>query len=224
MHKYLFVSITWKVKVLVTQLCPTLCDPTGCRLPGSSAHGILQARILEWVAIPFSRGSCCPRDQTQVSCVASRFFTIWVNREAPWLIHNKFSVNEVEYFETYIDRLKEIRGSMWLEFIAISRGQCFRYIMTTVVIITWFHWNKWINCFPCGSLVNTLPAVQETLVQFLGWKDPLERDSTHSTILGLPLCGSAGKESTCNAGDLGSSLGWEDPLEKGTATHTSILA
>ena len=47
----------FKVKVLVTRSCPTLCDPMDCSLPGSSAHGISQARILEWVAIPFSRGS-----------------------------------------------------------------------------------------------------------------------------------------------------------------------
>ena len=46
-----------KWKCLVTQLCPTLWDPTDCSLPGSSVHGILQARVLEWVAIPFSKGS-----------------------------------------------------------------------------------------------------------------------------------------------------------------------
>ena len=45
-----------KVKVLVTQLCPTLCDHMDCSLPGSSVHGIIQARRLEWLAIPFSRG------------------------------------------------------------------------------------------------------------------------------------------------------------------------
>ena len=50
------------VCVKVTQLCPTLCDPTDCSPPGSSVHGILQARILEWVATPFSRGSSLPRD------------------------------------------------------------------------------------------------------------------------------------------------------------------
>ena len=50
-------------------------------LPASSDHGILQARILEWVAILFSRGSCWPRDQTQVSCIAGRFFNIWASRE-----------------------------------------------------------------------------------------------------------------------------------------------
>ena len=61
--------------VLVTQLCPTLCDPMDCSPPGSSVHEIFQASILEWVAISFSRGSYQPRDQTWVSCTASRFFT-----------------------------------------------------------------------------------------------------------------------------------------------------
>ena len=51
-------------------------------LPGSSVHGILQARILVWVAIPFSRGSSQLRDQTQVSCIAGGFFTIWATGEA----------------------------------------------------------------------------------------------------------------------------------------------
>ena len=62
--------------MLVTQSCPTLCDLTDYSPPGSSVHGILQARILEWVAIPFSRVSSPPRDQTQVSCIAGMFFTI----------------------------------------------------------------------------------------------------------------------------------------------------
>ena len=62
---------------LVTQSCPTLCDPMDCRLPGSSFHGILQARVLEWVAISFSRGYSQPRDWTQVSHIVCRFFTSW---------------------------------------------------------------------------------------------------------------------------------------------------
>ena len=60
------------------QPCPTLCDPMDCSPPGSSIRGILQARILEWVAILFSRGSSPPRDGTHVSgvsCMAGRFFT-----------------------------------------------------------------------------------------------------------------------------------------------------
>ena len=63
-------------EVKVTQSCPALCDPMDYSLLGSSIHGILQTRILEWVAIPFSRGSSQPQDQTQVSCIAGRFFTI----------------------------------------------------------------------------------------------------------------------------------------------------
>ena len=65
-----------RVKVLVAQSCLTLCDPMHCSPPGSSVHGILQARILEWVGIPFSRGSFRPSDQTQVSCTADKCFTI----------------------------------------------------------------------------------------------------------------------------------------------------
>ena len=61
--------------------CPTLCDPMNCSPPGSSAHGILQARILKWVAIPFSRGPSHPRDWTWVSCIVGRRFTIWVTRD-----------------------------------------------------------------------------------------------------------------------------------------------
>ena len=62
--------------VLIAQSCPTLCDHMDCSPPGSSVHGILQARILERVAIPFSRGSYGSRNQTRVSCTASRFFTL----------------------------------------------------------------------------------------------------------------------------------------------------
>ena len=69
-------------EVLVAQSCPTLCDPTDCSLPGSSVHGILQTRILEWVAIPFSRGSSQLSDRTQVSHITGRFFTVLATREA----------------------------------------------------------------------------------------------------------------------------------------------
>ena len=64
------------------QLHPILCNPMDCSLPGSSVHGILQLSILEWVTIPFSRGSSQLRDQTQVSCIAGRFSTIWATTEA----------------------------------------------------------------------------------------------------------------------------------------------
>ena len=64
-------------EVKVSQSCPTLCDPMDCIV-----YGILQAKILEWVAIPFSRGSSQPRSQTQVSHLAGGFFTSWATREA----------------------------------------------------------------------------------------------------------------------------------------------
>ena len=65
------------VKVKVAQLCLTLCDPMDYRV-----HGILQARVPEWVAVPFSGRSSQPRDWTQVSDIAPVFFTVWASREA----------------------------------------------------------------------------------------------------------------------------------------------
>ena len=61
----------------VTQSCPTLCYPVDCGPPGSSVHGIFQARILEWIVISFSRGSSQPRHRTQVSHIAGRCFNLW---------------------------------------------------------------------------------------------------------------------------------------------------
>ena len=71
----LMFKILW---VLIAQLCLTLCNPIDCSPLGSSVHGVFQARILEWVAISFSRGSSWPRDQTQVSCIAGRLFVLSV--------------------------------------------------------------------------------------------------------------------------------------------------
>ena len=78
-HTHIYVYIS---ESEVAQSCPTLCNPMGCSLPGFSIHGIFQARVLEWVAIPFSRGSSWPRVQTQVSCIAGRCFVLWATREA----------------------------------------------------------------------------------------------------------------------------------------------
>ena len=68
--------------MLVAQWCLTLCNPTDYSLPGPSVHGILQARILEWVAIRFSRGFSWPQDQIQISHIMGKFFTVWAIREA----------------------------------------------------------------------------------------------------------------------------------------------
>ena len=60
----------------VAQSCPTVCDPMDCSPPGSSVHGIFQARVLEWIAISFSRGSSQPRDKTRISRTAGGCFTV----------------------------------------------------------------------------------------------------------------------------------------------------
>ena len=73
---------TCLVCMLVTQLSLTLCDPMHCSLPGSSLHGIFQARILEQVAIYFPKGCFRPRAWTWVPYIVGRFFTVWATREA----------------------------------------------------------------------------------------------------------------------------------------------
>ena len=70
---------------IIAQSCPTLWDPMNCSLPGSSIYGIVQTRILEWVAISFSRGFSRPRNQTWVSHIAGRLFTTWATREAQYV-------------------------------------------------------------------------------------------------------------------------------------------
>ena len=87
--------------------CRTLCDLVDCSPPGSSVHGILQARILEWVAISFSKGSFQPRDQTLVSCIAGRRFILWATREAPGPIFIGVCVVSVAYAssEEFVDTL-----------------------------------------------------------------------------------------------------------------------
>ena len=87
-----------------SQLCPTLCDLVDCSLPGFSIHGILKTRILEWVAIPFSRGSSWPRDWTQVSCIAGRFLMVWAIRET--LKSEIIQVFKSEWFAVPMKKLK----------------------------------------------------------------------------------------------------------------------
>ena len=123
-----------KSKVLVTQSCPTLCDPMDCSPPGSSVHGILQARLLEWLTIPFSRESSQSRDWTQVPCIEGRFFTIWSTREAYTLIRKRLI--SVQYMDTrnichshlgsMNFSIKTLGDCLW---ICTFLGRCrFRYI------------------------------------------------------------------------------------------------
>ena len=83
-----------------SQSCLILCNLMDCSMPGSSVHEILQARMLEWIAISFSRSSFPPRDQTWVSYIAGGFFTNWATREAK--IHLKIHPNPVWKVSTKI--------------------------------------------------------------------------------------------------------------------------
>ena len=84
----------------VGQACLTICDPIDCRLPASSIHRIFQARILEWVAISFSRGSSRPRDHTGSSALQADFSAIWATRKSPLskacALRTKWGVNTVK--------------------------------------------------------------------------------------------------------------------------------
>ena len=74
-----------------------LCHPMDCSLPGFSVRGIFQTRVLEWVAISFSRGSSQPRDRTQVSRIASRCFTLWATRETAYIsVYNSIIALKVD--------------------------------------------------------------------------------------------------------------------------------
>ena len=75
-------AVYHEIESEVAQSCPSPCDPMNSSLPGSSVHGILWARILEWFAIAFSRGSSRLREWTQVSWTAGRCFNLWATREA----------------------------------------------------------------------------------------------------------------------------------------------
>ena len=91
-----------------------------CSLPGSSVHGIFQARILEWVSIPFSRGSSWPTDQTQILCLAGTLFTIWATWEANiWMegyygaTFQKFSNYKIKFICWIISQGYSIPKRQW---------------------------------------------------------------------------------------------------------------
>ena len=97
---YLIISEKLSVCVCVhAQPCPILCDPMDCSPPGSSVHGILQARTLEWVAISSSRGSSWPRDQIHVSCVSC--IGIHILNHCGNLIHRDIDVKQLKMYKLH---------------------------------------------------------------------------------------------------------------------------
>ena len=111
----------------MAKLCPTLCNPMDYNLPGLSVHGILQARILEWVAISFSRGFSPPRDWTWVSCIAGRFFTIWATRETN--TYRKYHI----YFTLNPWMQRSLRWELISNDIYLSTGEWFFLVLSCFV-------------------------------------------------------------------------------------------
>ena len=104
------------MKAKVASSCPTLCDPMDY-----AVHGILQARILEWVAVPFSRGSSQPRDWTQDSSIAGRFFASWAIREA----HN-------------YSKLMNNYSTLMVKIISIKRNFSLPFLLNhSIFVLTW---------------------------------------------------------------------------------------
>ena len=131
------------------QSCLTLCNPMDCSPPGSSVQGILQARILEWVATPFSRGSSWPRDWTEVSGIAGRFFTIWATWEAPIKGGAEakipvFSDSGLNLSTTQPNTTKNI----------------LKYIRSSIYDVNFLRWGKVPSCFEAPIVLgwyNTYP-------------------------------------------------------------------
>ena len=157
------------VCVLVTQSCPTLCDPKDCSSPGSSVHGILQARILEWVAI-LSRGSSLPRDQTHISCIGSRFFTTEPPGKPKGSTHNTCYNFFLGFYLYCVDTL-------WLTGLLQNELET-RFSLESKVFydtIKHTHFKK---------SPKRLSTMRETWVWFLGWEDPLEKEmAIHSRTI-----------------------------------------
>ena len=137
-----------------------LCDPMDCSAPGSSVHGIFQGRILEWVAVSFSRASSSPRDWTWVSCVEGRFFNNWATREVTKLC----SMGTVLFLICFLESVLIAAVLDHLEFSGQTVNWPYIYIyMLTVCVYIYII----LPCYTCFSSV----------CQFASW------NSTFSALL-----------------------------------------
>ena len=153
-----------------------------CSLLGSSVHGILQARILEWVAISFSRGSSWARDRTWVFCIGGRCFNLWATREAPSMWDECNCVVVWALFGIAFLYAVDCNNSLWtFHFISLALTDFPSQVklFNTATKVTWG--------FPGGSVVRNPPAMQESQeiqVWILDWEDPLEEGmAKHSSVL-----------------------------------------
>ena len=132
-------------KVKVTQLCPTLCNPMDL-----TVHGILQARTLEWVAFPFSRGFSQPRDWTQVSWTVDRFFTSWATREA------QTTGVSIQFRQPGSCIIEETWNSRRWNWEGLSSCAEVHFAKNQLINLTskWWTLLMWVTfCLCCGTLV-----------------------------------------------------------------------
>ena len=123
-----------KVKWIVScQSCPTLCSPMDYSLPCSFVHSILQARILEWVAIPFSRASSWCRDQTQFFCIAGGFFSVWATK-----VKNSIYVLGSHWY---------IKKKKWITPFRLSVFSWLGIVRHITQILGCYHFLKKLMCF-----------------------------------------------------------------------------
>ena len=141
------------MKVKVAQLCLTLCS-----LMDYTVHGIIQARILEWVAYPFSSRSFWPRNRTRVSCIAGRFFTNWAIREAlRSLSHDELFCDPMDYI---VHRILQARILEWLAF-PFSSGFSQPRDWTQVSCIAGRFYTNWTTGKTKNTGVGSLSLLQQ---------------------------------------------------------------
>ena len=156
-------------------------NPMDCSLPGSSVHGILQARILEWVAVPFSRGSSQSRNRTQVSCIAGGFFTNWATREAQiwqevFSIHSSFPSSQQTKDLTAnspFSLLTPLPVGRWLK-DPLLKPKCACAPLSTL--------HKWIHTFNREAPFTPIPSLRCS-----GFFRPSDHQNRSATHLWHPL-------------------------------------
>ena len=163
----------------VVRSCPTLCNPMDCSLSGSSVHGIFQARVLEWIAISFSRGFSRPRNRTRVSFIAGGRFTVWATREAP----KRESCSVVS--DSLRPWILQVRILEWIAFpfsrgssqprdrtqVSLIAGGFFTSWATREAIHQQFELFAWYFCLDCCYTSTELQG--ELTLPALGWEEKL---------------------------------------------------
>ena len=144
------------VKSEVAQSCLTLCDPIDGSLPGSAVHGIFQARILEWAAISFSRGSSQPRDRTQFSCIADRCLP---SEPLGKLVKNLKLLMNLIIFKGYLNRflfVGELNHRCLQNLMISVIHSCILNFSTALLKCNWCYLKLYLNYLELGIFLNII--------------------------------------------------------------------